>query len=139
MRKFLLASHGRLAEGLYNSLQIIMGNNLNILVMCAYVDENDNIEKIIRNYIESISKEDELIVVTDLFGGSVNNEFMRYLNDKRIHLISGMNLPLIIELITRKGENTAQIINEALDESKNNIMYCNNIVKKIKSIENDEF
>lgn len=139
MRKFLLASHGRLAEGIYNSLQIILGSNLNISTICAYVDENINLEQQIRSAVSDISIGDELIVITDLFGGSVNNEFMKYIEEDKIHLIAGLNLPLIIELLTRQEDNTVKLIEDSLKASKKSIMYCNNALKSAIDVEIDDF
>ncbi|MFC7395359.1 PTS sugar transporter subunit IIA [Scopulibacillus cellulosilyticus] len=127
MRYFLFASHGRFADGILDSVELIMGKQNNIRTINAYTKENKDIKSEITKIIESISAEDELIVVTDIFGGSVNNEFMNLLNDRRIYLIAGLNLPLVIELISlsRVNSDTDQMIKTALRNAKNSIQYCN--------------
>lgn len=139
MRKFLLASHGRLAEGIYSSIQIILGCNVNISTICAYTDENISFEQQVENAINNMSLGDELIVVTDIYGGSVNNEFMKYIERDNVHLVAGMNLPLLIELLTRQEHNTEMLIEGALRASKKSIMYCNKILTTACSPEDDEF
>ena len=42
---------------------------------------------------------DEWIVLTDIYGGSVNNAFMNRLSDPSIRLIAGMSLPLVLEIL----------------------------------------
>ena len=40
MKQFLLASHGKFAEGILGSFQMILGDAPNITVLCAYTKEN---------------------------------------------------------------------------------------------------
>lgn len=139
MRKFLLASHGTFARGLYNSVQIILGSKENISALCAYVDKEFDLKKQVKDVIDNILPEDELIVLTDIFGGSVNNEFMKYADKHKIHLICGMNLPLIIELITSENSDTKMLIDEVVKASRESIKYCNKTLNAAKNIEDEEF
>ncbi|MFR1926702.1 MAG: PTS sugar transporter subunit IIA [Clostridium paraputrificum] len=139
MIKLLLASHGDLADGICSSLKIIMGEQSNIKTLCAYMKEDFDLRKEVSIILEDLSDEDKLIVVTDIFGGSVNNEFMNYLNKKNLYLISGLNLPLVIELVTISDENDIEKgVIKALENSKNSIQYCNAIIKSLNQ-EEDTF
>ena len=79
MQRLVLASHGYLAEGMKNSAQIIVGKSAKIYTICAYVKEGITLESQINELFDSFPEDDEMIVVTDIFGGSVNNEFMQRL------------------------------------------------------------
>ncbi len=127
MRYLLFASHGKLAEGILHSVEMITGKQENVWTISAYVDEEKDLHSQISDVINKLGKEDELIVVSDIFGGSVNNEFMNLLGDKRIHLIAGLNLPLVIELVSMRNmeTDTLRLIKTALSNSKNSIKYCN--------------
>lgn len=127
MRYLLFASHGKLAEGILHSVEMITGKQENVWTISAYVDEEKDLHSQISDVINKLGKEDELIVVSDIFGGSVNNEFMNLLGDKRIHLIAGLNLPLVIELVSMRNmeTDTLKLIKTALSNSKNSIKYCN--------------
>ncbi|WP_222860476.1 PTS sugar transporter subunit IIA [Bacillus rubiinfantis] len=127
MRYILLASHGRLAEGMLHSVEMITGAQKDIWTLSAYVEEEVDLQLQINDVCDKLAETDELIIVSDIFGGSVNNEFMNRLGDKRIHLIAGMNLPLVIELVTLKNSAiaTAELIEKALKNSKSSIKYCN--------------
>ena len=102
MQRLVLASHGYLAEGMKNSAQIIVGKSAKIYTICAYVKEGITLESQINELFDSFPEDDEMIVVTDIFGGSVNNEFMQRLQNRRFWLVSGMNLPLVIQLAIRQ-------------------------------------
>ena len=75
MNKILLASHGYLAQGMKSSLEILMGANDRIECLCAYVDDDTrDVAALIDAWMESKDPADSWFVVTDIFGGSVNNE-----------------------------------------------------------------
>ena len=74
MNKILLASHGYLAQGMKSSLEILMGANDRIECLCAYVDDDTrDVAALIDAWMESKDPADSWFVVTDIFGGSVNN------------------------------------------------------------------
>ena len=81
MVKIMLASHGNLAAGMLSSAEMVFGKQDNVSVICAYVDGEDDVSTRIKGFIDSIAPDDSWIIFTDLFGGSVNNEFMKYISN----------------------------------------------------------
>ncbi|WP_254055891.1 PTS sugar transporter subunit IIA [Klebsiella pneumoniae] len=82
--------------------------------------------------------QDELIVITDIFAGSVNNEFVRFLSRPHFHLLSGLNLPLIIDLLISAAEDdTEKLITEALTNAKESIQYCNQTIASAMTMDKD--
>src|SRR5699024_7956739 len=74
MKRFVIATHGNFAAGILDSLELIMGKQENFEAFCAYCDGENDIKERVRRLIESKKSDEDLIVVTDLFRGSVNNE-----------------------------------------------------------------
>lgn len=125
MRKILIASHSDLAEGMKHTLQFFAGNNIDVTAICAYVDE-ETLEQKLNRYFSNVNAEDEVLVFTDLLGGSVNQALLPYLHD-HVHIIAGVFLGIILELIYYKEEYlTKEVIQETLDCCKENIVYMNN-------------
>ena len=116
-----------------------MGEQKNIDTLCAYKEEDFDLKKEVSNIFDNLSNEDELIVVTDIFGGSINNEFMNYIERDNFHLICGLNLPLLMELILiQDDKNITEKIKNALNMSKETIKYCNEAVTLL-ALEDDAF
>ena len=139
MQRLVLASHGYLAEGMKNSAQIIVGKSAKIYTICVYVKEGITLESQINELFDSFPEDDEMIVVTDIFGGSVNNEFMQRLQNRRFWLVSGMNLPLVIQLaMAEDGGCISESIKEALETGREMICFCNPMVE-VASKEQEEF
>ena len=143
MRKFLLASHAYLAKGMKSSLELILGKQECVDVVCAYTDGQYDIKVEIEKKLTALQPEDELIVITDLFGGSVNNEFTSLLTntDKKIYLISGMNLALVMNLVVNKDEDAdmESMIKDCMEESKGMMIYCNDLLKQEDVVDEDDF
>ena len=74
MRKLLFASHAYLAKGILSSLELIMGHQEQVDILCAYTEEPYDLRAEIQRRLDALGEQDELIVITDVFGGSVNNE-----------------------------------------------------------------
>lgn len=127
-KKIVLASHGHFASGILSSLRIICGENpaVQIEALDCYTTQNFDLAQAVAKVMEQ-SNEEELVVVTDIFGGSVNNEFSTYIERSNFYLIAGLNLPFLIELATKIGftASTDRLIAEALEEAKDSIQFCN--------------
>ena len=124
---FILASHGKFAEGLYNTLQFIMGKQENIMTICAYIDDDDIEKKIDKTITELTDKNCDIIVLTDVYGGSINNIFLKYVERPNIHLVSGTNLPLIMDMLFNQNMETDEMIKKAIESASKAIIYCKNI------------
>lgn len=100
----VLASHSTLAEGLYRAAGIILGEQeLNrVEYLNCYVDETQDVGKQIAEIVERCHEHS--VVFTDLFGGSVNNQFYAHMQKRGYLLISGMNLPLLIDTLLFQGD-----------------------------------
>lgn len=129
-RKIVLASHGKLASGILSSLELICGKNDKISTLDCYLTEDFDLSQEVANVIKS-NQQNELIIITDLFGGSVNNEFLCYVNRPNVYLVSGLNLPFLIEFTTASVSGLVEeTIKTVLDRSKETIQFCNETVQQ---------
>lgn len=131
-RHYILASHGMFSQGIYDSIRIILGEKKHVHLITAYVKDGQDISDLIKETMKKIPTDAEIIACTDLFGGSVNNELMKYIGKEHFHLLTGMNLFLFSD------EDADKLIRRLFTEAKTGIMYCNETVKGISSQE-DEF
>ncbi|ALS01410.1 PTS mannose transporter subunit IIA [Enterococcus silesiacus] len=136
-RKIILATHGNFAQGIRTSLELICGKATNVEVICAYMEEAFDLGTTVENMITE-NQENELLVITDIFGGSVNNEFFKYVERSNVHLVSGLNLSLLIEIYTQleHTDSLETLITQAIKNSQETIQYCN--LLKVKD-EEEEF
>lgn len=129
-KKLLIATHSVFADGIKNAMELVTGEQNSVSTLCAYTNDMIEVETPIKEIIDALCDDEELIVTTDIFGGSVNNEFMKYLSKSNIYLIAGVNLPLLFELIMNlESENTVQMIETAVKNARKQLQYCNPLIQ----------
>jgi len=133
--KIIVATHGELAKALVETVHLIIGPGFNLDYYCLTQEKSGIAGK--KELTELILKEDvkDLVVFTDLFGGSVNNICLEILISQQetetFHLISGVNLPLILATIMSGADSIEEKLIEAIEEAQSGIKYINNLVKGV--------
>ncbi|MCY7730576.1 PTS sugar transporter subunit IIA [Aerococcus urinaeequi] len=121
MKSLVLVSHGNFAEGIKQSVEMIMGPQDDIYTVGLNPSEGqDDFRKKIEQTIEGL---DEFIVFSDLMGGTPNNVVSRLLMEgQQFELYAGMNLPMIISFLN--GQLIDQQV-DLIDKARTNIVNVN--------------
>lgn len=137
MRKYLIASHGRLASGIKNSIEIVTGMGKSIEVIEAYIDDSDYTNQI-SDFVKAVEEVDQIVIFTDLYGGSVNQKVVLEVKDSQkenIFIITGMNLSIMMSILLCKEVLTVEKIQELILESQVQLVE----LKKITDDEEEDF
>ena len=127
MNRIILASHGGLSAGMKDTVQMILGEMPNLYALATLRDETEPITVAARRLLDGFAAEDAVYIVTDVMGGSVNNEFMAALAENDFTLICGMNMPLLVEILSDANPDPAAV-RAAVDSCKDSIMVCNDLL-----------
>ncbi|MBQ3374813.1 MAG: PTS sugar transporter subunit IIA [Erysipelotrichaceae bacterium] len=101
MIKIFISSHGHFASGLKSSLEILMGPNDRVTVFDAYVTQ-ESVQEHLDAFYETVGPEDTVLLLSDLYGGSVNSVMYTYLTKPNTKLVAGVNLALVLDLAVRE-------------------------------------
>lgn len=128
MRKYIIATHAHMAYGMNTTLNMLIGEQENLTVINAYTDECKDplpeFEKIVEE-----NQDDDIVIMTDLFGGSVNNNAILMTKNERVHVVTGINLAVVVSIVMSDSSTpTKQVIEEAVSGAKDMIIYCNELV-----------
>lgn len=131
--QFLIATHGRLAEGFYESVKFFNSQIENVHYMNAYVEHND-FEK---DFIEKVKdlSESPLIVFTDIPGGSVNRIASKYISTFGYKVISGINLSILLEFVFRTENLNEETIERLVTSSREQLVYMNKLIEEMEGKE----
>ena len=115
MKKVLVASHGHLASGIRSSIEILTGMADMVEAVDCYVDDSDFTPRI-QAFIDSVGPEDEAVIFTDIYGGSVFQKVVLMEPEKHgiVHA-TGMNLGLVIEALLGAEPVTADSIKQSVE------------------------
>jgi mannose/fructose-specific phosphotransferase system component IIA len=136
MRRVIIATHGKLASGYRDSIEMICGQKDQISYMCFYA-ENTDYDDEIKKYIESLSADDEVLICTDMFSGSVSQKFLPFLEKPNIFMVTGINLPFVLEMVMYKGRLSREIIDSFVKGGVSELYYVD--IDKIKEDSDGEF
>ena len=129
--KILVIGHGRFAEGVKSAAQIIVGDLSEVTFMNTYVDDIDCHVELDKYF----SNNTNILVLTDLFGGSVNQAIMQYITKENIEIITGVNIPLVLEILLSNITGKNLDIREIVSNAKEQIMFVNDV---LENSNNDE-
>lgn len=137
MRQFIIASHAHFAAGINESVSLLSGERDNVRTLSMYVDGNNDLAAAAAKMLDETPVGDDLVVCTDLFGGSVNNEFTSIVQRRpNTYLVTNMNLPLLIQLLfAEEGRDTAEVIREICAADDTRVKFVNDL---IEDTEDDE-
>lgn len=130
MNQIILASHGNLAKGLYDTLSMIIGNVDYVYAFSSYRDEDEEIKVVVERVVKKNYEKDNIYILTDILGGSVNTELMTLLKDyPNVKIIAGMNLPLVISIVTC-DDISEELLEMFIKDSQQSIVYCNHLIEE---------
>jgi len=132
--KALLVTHGNLGNELIRIVEKIFETDIGISsINVEWEKINDEVLKKVTSFLNS-NKNDDIIIFTDMFGGSPSNICFQFIG-KKVEVITGVNLPAIIKyysyrdkglklkelvkLIYKDAVNGINIISDYLGEKKN--------------------
>lgn len=96
----IIASHGKFAEGIKQSGQMIFGEQEKVQVVTFMPDEGpDDLMAHLDQAIKTFDEGDEVLFLVDLWGGSPFNAANRIqaVNPDKTAIVTGLNLPMLIE------------------------------------------
>ncbi|HKI86977.1 MAG TPA: PTS sugar transporter subunit IIA [Thermoanaerobaculia bacterium] len=99
MTRVLILTQGNLAQELLKTAQTIAGAMPSFSALG--LDWSDTIEEGVRKtraLIDQFGSEDEVLILTDIFGGTPSNVALTLHHPGRIEVVSGVNLPMVVRL-----------------------------------------
>ena len=128
MNQFIIVTHATLAGGFADVVRFFKSDLENVQFINAYV-ESQEFEKEFRTALEKV-KGENVIVLSDIMGGSVNQVATRLMQEFSYQLITGINLPLLIELTFMADGITAEQIRNSVVNAREQIVYVNDFVRQ---------
>jgi PTS system mannose-specific IIA component len=116
----ILVTHGRLAEEFVHAMEHVVGRQEAVATVC--IGPNDDMEqrrKEIAKAIRDVDSGAGAIILTDLFGGTPSNLAISLLDEGKVEVIAGINLPMLIRLAgARKAMGVTEAVSAARDAGK---------------------
>lgn len=138
MNQIILASHGGMSAGLKNTLELILGELPNVHAVATTRDETEPVTAATRRLLDGFAPEDKAYILTDVMGGSVNNDMMTLLADyPDLTVICGTNVCLALTLASCEDPITREELEEYLAQARSQIVDCGTLLQNASEEEDD--
>jgi len=129
----VVVTHCHLAEELIAAAQLVVGEDLKQFQPVS-IDPKEGSEEIRTKIISAIRKVDEgngVLILTDMYGGTPSNISLSFLEERRIEVITGVNLPMLLKLATYQNDMDLEALAIFItDYGQRNINLASEVLKK---------
>jgi PTS system mannose-specific IIA component len=102
----VIVTHSQLGDALIEAAEFIIGKRPEALVSVS-IDLNESAEVLrrkIANGIKKVKSKEGVLILTDMFGGTPSNLSYSFLEEGQIEVISGVNLPILIQAANTRAK-----------------------------------
>lgn len=126
MINLLIVTHGDFGKELLRSSEIIIGKIENAEAISFNLgDSYEQLAKVVEDTIDKLSTKD-LIVFTDMYGGSPFNAVSRAIKNRNFYHITGINFPLFLDIaVNRTSYSMEDIAEKIIKNGKKSIVFIN--------------
>jgi len=119
----IIIAHGNLASELLRTAEMIVGTIENIEVLSISPSEGlDDLRHKIEEAIKKVNSSEGILVLTDMFGGSPANVSMTLAREYPLEILTGVNLPMILELaLSRESGDLKKVAKKVEETGKKSI------------------
>ena len=129
----VVVTHCHLGKELISAAELVVGEELKQFQSVS-IDPKEGSEEIREKIIAAIRKVDEgqgVLILTDMYGGTPSNISLSLLEEKKIEVITGVNLPMLLKLATYHNETDVEALAIFItDYGQRNINLASEVLKK---------
>ena len=126
----VLVTHGNLATELVKVMEHVVGPQDQLTTIT--IDPEDDMEKRREDILKSVQFVDKglgVIILTDMFGGTPSNLAISIMEQAKIDIIAGVNLPMLIKLASvRSTETISDAVAQAREAGQKCIMVASQVL-----------
>ena len=128
----VIVTHGGLAREFRLALEHIVGTQEQLETVAIGADDDlDQRRADILATIKRVDDGDGVVLVTDMFGGTPSNLALSVVNEDRVEVIAGVNLPLLIKLAQlRDGCSLEEAADRAVQTGRKYIAAAGQILSR---------
>jgi len=105
----VLVTHGRLAAEFRSAMEHVVGPQQNFEAIS--IGPDDDMEQRRADILQAIARADTgsgVILLTDMFGGTPSNLAISVMENAKVEVIAGVNLPMLIKLASVRHDATLE-------------------------------
>jgi PTS system mannose-specific IIA component len=112
----VIVTHSGLGEALIQTAESVLGAPLEATtaVSVDLKQSADKLRKKIGAGIKAVEEGEGVLILTDMFGGTPSNLSLSFLEEGRIDVLTGVNLPVVIRAAKTRKDNSLSELAESM-------------------------
>ena len=120
----LVVTHGEVASELVKAVRRIVGEVDNLQpVSIGWDDDVEQARRQIEDCIRKVDKGEGVLILTDMFGGTPTNLSLSFLQQGKVEIITGVNLPMLIKFYNLKNQSDISDVAQKVREQGQKSIY----------------
>ncbi len=126
----MIVTHGGLAKEFRSALEHVVGPQEQIETISIGPDDDmEQRRDDILSAIRRVESGEGAVLLTDMFGGTPSNLAISVMENSKIEVIAGINLPMLIKLASVRSESTlSDAINQAQTAGRKYISIASHVL-----------
>ena len=119
----LLITHDKIASSMIEVTSSIINHQPENLAYAEIPMDSsvENMEKKINDELNKLNKQDGVLILTDMYGGTPSNIANKFAAKENIMLISGLNLPMLIRIMNYRSLSLNALTEKAVEGAHDGI------------------
>lgn len=135
--RVILVTHKGLARGLMESAKLLVGDKADLVEQVELL-EHQSLEDLISVLSEKVKKYsgEDILILVDLLGGTPSRAALALAQmHSDIHIVTGVNLPMLLDIILNMGEARARELASIAERSgREGIVNLEEKIARMKNI-----
>jgi PTS system mannose-specific IIA component len=120
----VVVTHGQLATELVNAAETIVGDLPNFFaVSIGWHEDVQDARAEIAAAIDKVRQPGGVLLATDMFGGTPSNLGITFLEQDKVEIVTGVNLPMLIKAASIKDDASLTEVARTLREHGRNAIW----------------
>ncbi len=127
----VVVTHGQLATELVNAAEMIVGDLSQVAaVAIGWHEDVDAARLDIGRAIEQVRKDEGVLVLTDMFGGTPSNLAMSFVEPNRVEVVTAVSLPMLIKAAKlQTGTDLLAVARELREAGRNAVWVASDLLR----------
>ena len=123
----LIVTHGEIGTALLHSASQILGGPPPQVATLSVWRQDDPDDLVLRaqELLQGIDDGEGVLVLTDIFGATPGNVVSRLLHDGRIEGVSGVSLPMLLRILSKRTGPLGAVVQRAMSGGAEGVVHMN--------------
>ena len=130
MLGIVLVAHNDYAESIKRVAEHVVGPLPDVACVSIFPEDDIDIKRNeIQKAIQKVKQKEGVVLLTDMFGGTPSNLAISLMEEGKIEVISGMNIPLLVKLVRDRAESLEEASLHAQEAGRRYINIASQLLK----------